>query len=190
MCTATFANTKNEFKYALNSLQYDLTVEWDQKDNQVFNRMMNQFQDQLQQLKNKGLSNEDIKEILLEKVIDPKLKEVIVFQASLHQFDDIKNLSQFAWEKRDGLYASGASWNGDVVLKSVLAFIFVGLIVLAIYDHIYPNEYICTERGDYACMQRVDCALYDEYGMCIEDGDTYETCGYPCVSGYNSRKKN
>ena len=190
-CTTTFANTKSEFKNALNSLTYELTVEWDQKDKTVFDSVMDHFQFTVAQLKAKGLTTAEIKDVISKMVRDPKLHAQLELQTSLLNLDNDKSIGDYVWAKKADFYSSGASWNGEVLQVTGFFVIAAAFLAFWLYQVINPKQYVCTQQSSYYCETRQGCDSYytDVSGdsQCDSYSD-YEWCGTECVAGYEARK--
>lgn len=173
--TTVFANTKQELQNAFQNLNYDLTVEWDQKDKAVLSAKLENFQTVINGLKDKGVTNNEILTAVKEMIHNPKLIEDLELQASLNNINDSNDLTDFLWKNRQGMTVQGASWSGAVEFILPLAAIAI-LLTLTI---IAANKK-CTERAAYSCEQRFECTQPGYDGSLCE-GFWYETCGEACL---------
>lgn len=181
MTTTVFANTKQELQSAFNELNYDLTVEWDQKDKKVLSEKLEVFQNVISGLKQKGSTNEEIREVLKGMINNPKLLKSLELQASLNMLNDDKSLAEFVWKNRQDMTAQGASWNGSVqyIIGASIAVVVIAALIIVISR----LEYFCIKESNYYCGQKWECTQPgDEETGCL-DGYYYDWCGTDCLEG-------
>ena len=181
----TFANTKNEFKYAVDSLNYDLSVEWDQKNTETYNNYVSSFQNKIQLLKEQGLNNQEMKEAVLELVPDPKLVEQLSLQANSVDFYNLDEVNHFILSNREQFYVKGASWVGDVWTNYGSGILTVALIAIITIVIVHESKWVCTEYAETSCSTRKICApgQRQSNGTCSRYIDDY-SCSQGCEEGY------
>lgn len=187
---SAFANTRNEFKHALDSLHYELSVEWDQRDQKVFEEKIKSFQAQITALQQQGATLTDLQQALSDRTVATELKSEIQLLVSLGKLDSPAEIANFVSQRREDFYRRGASWNGEVLLTAGFLITLVAFIVgLAVLLNNY-DEYICTEYSTtQTCSWTEDCMTNDEYGFCQSWGTPYESCSYACLNGYWQENK-
>jgi len=65
----------------------------------------------------------------------------------MNQFENTDNLGKYIWRNHNGLYANGASWNGEVVLNLVFWSVIATIIAMGFYNFLSTEEYVCTEQS-------------------------------------------
>jgi hypothetical protein len=187
---SAFANTRNEFKNALDSLNYELSVEWDQQDQTFFQEKIKNFERQVTQLKDSGVSIASIHTTFQEMKLPVELQNQIQTLISLGRLQTPQEIASFVTQHRDSMYSQGASWNGDVIFQVGFVVLLIAMIVGLIVLISNTDEYICTEYAkEESCYWTEDCMTYDEYGFCISYGSPYESCSYACLNGYWQENK-
>ena len=183
-----FANTKNEFKNLMDELHYDVTVEWDQKDESFIKDRITQFEKDYTKLLLAGLTPTEVYEVLAQSSISQATLERLKFLAQLNKFSSSTDVVQFLREHQSSFYERGASWNGEVFIYAgfiLVAAAVITAIALVLID-VSNDSYVCTERSTVeTCSWITDsCMSYDEYGSCVSYHTPYQQCGYACLSGY------
>src|SRR5688572_18248723 len=111
-----FAGSVSEFEKSLDNLQYSLTVEWDQKDQAVYEKVTKTFFDEMEvMMATQQLTQEQVLAVLEKKIANKKALEAIKLKLSLMGKVNESNLSEVLKENSKEMYAQGASWNGDIV---------------------------------------------------------------------------
>lgn len=140
---------------AIDNLQYRLTVEWDQKDMAAQKKIVSEFSAELEQLKQQGVTGDEIFKALSAKAFDAETAKDIAHLAkySKENMLDQKQISKLVIDYSSKNQKLGTSWStgGSVVLAVAL----VALIIVAVIA--LPNN--GSDHGSYDC----DC-FYDSWG--------------------------
>ena len=146
-------------KTIFDELNYSLTVEWDQKDQEFYQAQVTKFQAELKKLQEQGLTNEELIDFSLKNVKNQKFA------------DDLKGLMGVVKANKLGqaearklvldtvgkTYTSGASWTGDAGVIAVVALLLALVIVAAVaspvvyspgYGPVCYDEYVCFDYYD------------------------------------------
>jgi len=151
-------------KTIFDELNYSLTVEWDQKDQEFYQAQVTKFQAELRKLQEQGLTNEELIDFALKNVKNQKFA------------DDLKGLMGVVKANKLGQaearklvldtvgksYTSGASWTGDVGVIAVVALLLALVIVAAVAgagSTGYGYGYGTSCYDDYVCFD-----YYDSWG--------------------------
>jgi len=120
----------NELNKTFDSLNYQLNVEWDQKDVQHFDATMADFENEIASLQEQGLTNEDLIKYTTGKIKDKLVLEEIASLSNLIDNSEMSDVEarDFVVSKLSSTYNHGASWSGSR-LGGHTAFI-IGLIIL------------------------------------------------------------
>ena len=136
----------SELEKTLNDYQYEMTVNWDQKD-EVFVEAQNaKLIAKLTELMNQGLTQADLLS-MAEKKINNKV-QFDALKTKLALMGEIKSPTELALAMKQiskDFYAQGASWNGEV-------FVYIGwagAIALIAYMVWFSAKYECVEQDIY-----------------------------------------
>lgn len=154
-----------DFERSLDNLQYSMTVEWDQKDQDFYNQVSEKFFGEMEQMMaNQQLNQEQVLSVLEKKVANKKALEAIKLKLALMGKVSEKDLAQVLKDNSKDLYSAGASWNGDIVQP-----VIIGVVVLAvgylIWFHAthecnsYNTMYTCANTSEVYGTQ----CYYEEY---------------------------
>lgn len=182
------SGTVQEFEKLLDNYQYELTVEWDQKDQEFYNSKTKIFFEELEKLIKAGLTTEEITDLVSAKAKNSQVVEAIKLKMNLLGGLNFEELVQIIKSSSKDLYLEGASWNGSVIFPVIAGLLVAGVIGYFIwwdanhYCAAYESEYICRTYGN--C--RHNYTHYDPYysgyyGDSICYGTSYTTCGYEDV---------
>lgn len=142
---------------ALDSYQYTMTVEWDQKDKDFYEKKTNEFYRELQNLMNQGLTKKDVMDLLNSKVKNKteldalRLKAELAFSKSANMDDLARLLSQDVAK----MYSTGASWEAYYLISG--AFV-AGLVALLVYSIWFNANHVCVETATVT-----QCGWYSQY---------------------------
>ena len=167
------ATTNNSLKAAFDSLNYSLSVEWDQKDRAFYDAKMREFTAQVTELQAQGVTNAQLAEFALTQVKDQRLASELNTAFTMIQ---LNNLSQadarkMVLETVAKSQTRGASWSSDTLLIG-------GIIVLVLVVALAAAGGARTGGGagcyeDYVCYDYYDSWGYYWYSDCY-----YETFCY------------
>ncbi len=105
---------KDGLNKSLDELNYKVNVEWDQKDAQTLNFAIADFEKDVRELINQGMTNEELIKTSIEKIQDQKIKSEIndminTINENQMGSDEVK---AFVLSKLNEFYAKGTSWSG------------------------------------------------------------------------------
>ncbi|HXH76590.1 MAG TPA: hypothetical protein VNJ08_16580 [Bacteriovoracaceae bacterium] len=127
------ASTQAGLKAAFDELNYSLTVEWDQKDQTVYQAQMKGFQATLNTLKAEGLTNAQLIAFVKTEVKNEKVARDLETAFNMIQINKMSTTeaSNYMVETMQKSYNTGASWSGagSVVVGVVVIAIIVGVLV-------------------------------------------------------------
>jgi hypothetical protein len=173
------ATSQNGLKAAFDELNYSLTVEWDQKDQDFYTAQMKKFTAQIRDFQAQGLTNAQLINFAKAEVKDAKVArdlETAFNMIALNKMSS-EEASKYMVETMKKSYSAGASWNGDA-----FGYIVVGVLVVAIAVAVATGNatfssgysggrYYCTDY--YVCQ---DYCYYDYYWGYSCYQDCYWTC--------------
>ncbi len=170
---ANLASTVEEFKY-------ELTVEWDQKDQEALKTILGRMRTQLSKLKEAGMTGKDLI-TYVEKTGNPAQVARIRAQLMLNEANmSEERLADFFRKEVLPVGSVGASWNGGAEIKYGLAAIaLIGILVLLAmkwskYTEDWNNSTCITAEKYESCGEEYICDLSNEYKD--ENGFTQSTC--------------
>lgn len=153
---------------ALDQYQFALTVEWDQRDQKVYQAQTQAFFVEVARLmRDEGLTTESVVAVVEKKAqgrIDVKaLKlKLELLSKNANSSDDLARLLS---DNSQQFYQRGASWDGEVALYIGLGVLFAAALAYTIWWNI---KYECV---DYDYVR--DCDWIED-----SDGDRDYRCGY------------
>lgn len=164
------AATGNGLKAAFDDLNYSLSVEWDQKDNDFYNKAQAKFANAVRDLQSKGLTNKELIDFAVSSVKDEKLAKDINTALSLVVINKMsqQEAHKYVTDMVSKSYDRGASWNGGAgaAIATVLVIVAVVAVALVITG---------DARVEDGCYQVYQCTDYCSAGVCYQD------CGYDCA---------
>jgi len=171
------ASTIEEYKY-------ELTVDWDQKDQKVLKSILDRMRSDLAKLKASGMSEKDLMNYV-EKKGNPEQVARIRAQLSLNAENmSEEKLTDFFRKEVLPVGQTGASWNGNVDLYYGLAAVaLIGILVLLAmkwskYTEDWNNSTCLVAEKRESCSEVYVCDLSNEYR------DEYGTIQSTCVAGH------
>lgn len=159
-----FASTSN-LENLINEHQYFLTVEWDQKDKELYEQKSREFGKNFNEIISKGISRNEINNVFQSHIKDPKAVARLNVRLALlpaePSADDMRELFE---ETKKDFYAKGASWSGDIDWEAVAWIVGITLFLAASAWYGYsqridmceisPKSYGCEgyeDPGTYYC---------------------------------------
>lgn len=157
---------------AMDEYQYSLTVEWDQKDQKVYQAKTDAFFAEMAKLiAAEGLSQAEILAVASKKMSNKAQFEALKLKLSLAgKAPSSSELAGVLQSSVKDMYQSGASWNGDAVLPVVGGLLVAAIIGYAIWFHA-THECVATDER-WECSSYTECDAYGDY--CYTD----ESCGW------------
>ncbi len=127
------ASTQNGLKAAFDELNYSLTVDWDQKDQSFYSSKMKAFQETLNDLQTKGLTNDQLVAFVKSEVKDEKIARDLETAFNMIEINKMSSAeaSNYMVETMQRSYNHGASWNGSgsAVAGIVIVAIIIGVLI-------------------------------------------------------------
>lgn len=120
---------------AIDDFSYALTVEWDQKNQDQYRDIINNFQESVSEiLRKENLSTKELMATLKEKMPDNKIAQELELKLSMvPDAEKVPLLQKMIVEQNNSFYKKGASWNGEAVIGvGVLVGVLALLTVLAL----------------------------------------------------------
>lgn len=183
--------TVAELERALDDYHYSLSVEWDQKDQAVYEAKTAEFFAKLEKMiKEQGLSQEQIMTLVEKKVNNKNTVEALKLKMSLLPKNaSASELAKMIKESTSDMYSQGASWNGEVLISVGIGLLVAAAIGYAIWWD--ANHECVAYETQYVCNTYNNChysgGYYDPYygggyyGGTYCYGGSYTTCGYADV---------
>jgi hypothetical protein len=127
--------TVQELEKAIDEYQFAMTVEWDQKDQSFVKKTTDAFYGNLSELMERGLTQEEVMNVISQKTKNPKDIEVLKLKlkslaGNAHSSSD---LAQAIAENSKLLYSNGASWDGSVIITGGVLVVVAALIGYGIW---------------------------------------------------------
>lgn len=137
------ATTVQEFEKALDNYQYTMTSEWDQVDTAFSAQATHDFYLTLSDLMAKGLTEEDMMNVLTQKSVNKKdLEALKVKMASMaSQAHTAEDLAQVIATQSKNLYRRGASWDGSVIIMYGVGVVIVAALAYSIW---FSSTHTCV----------------------------------------------
>ncbi len=147
---------------AIDTLQYRLTVEWDQKDVGAQKKIMADFASELDSLKKQGVTDQEIFTSLSAKAFDAQTSKDI---ENLAQYAKANKLDQKHGRKLVVDYANksqkiGTSWSSEATVGVVVGIALVIVLVAALTGNLTAT----TGTGYYYNTNCYDSCYYDSWG--------------------------
>jgi hypothetical protein len=149
---------------AIDTLQYRLTVEWDQKDPSVQKKIMGDFTAELVDLKKQGVTDEEIFKTLSARAFDAQttkdIENLAEYAKSNHL--DEKQVRKLVVDYANKSQKLGTSWSPEATVGVVIGVVLVVVLIAAItgnlsvssgyyYDNCYDDCYT-DYYGYYYCQ--------------------------------------
>lgn len=171
MSASASTGAVNGLNQILNEYQYALTVEWDQKDLSVRKEITATFGQGVKELLSKNaISREELLSVVKSRVGSNSQLEALELKLALLP----KNLSEdqqlVQLLESIGTGAEGASWNGDVIAKSVAGLLLVGMVLL-VADSIQQGK--CVEESTVLETSCYEGECYDYYPCLQRENDSW-----------------
>lgn len=174
----SLASTIEEYKY-------ELTVEWDQKDQKALKSIMDRMRSQLSKLKENGMTSDDLISYA-EKNGNPQQVDRIRTQLMLNDAATMSDEDLVNFFRNDVLAvgSQGASWNGSKdILYITGAIALIGILVLLAikwskYTEDWNNSTCITAEKYESCSEVYVCDLENEW---YDDNGTLQSS---CVAGH------
>lgn len=176
--TQAMASTvRDGLQAAMNDFEYDMVVEWDQKDVKKAEEFSKKFTEKLEALYQQGLSNDELMKYIESRVHDKKQLANIRAKAALDSKggSSAQNIARALTDNMSNFGNQGASWTGGAAYAAIIAgFLAIGALI--VYQLVWNLNHRCAEGEMYeSCGEESYCTDYDtdEYGD--EYCDDWET---------------
>jgi hypothetical protein len=173
---AMSATVKDGLELAMNDFEYDMVVEWDQKDAAKAAEFSKKFTDKLEALYQQGLSNDVLMNYVESRVKDKSQLAAIRASSALAAKDgsSSQNIAKVLQDNMTKFGDRGASWTGGVAYTAVIAGL-LAVAALIVYQLVWNSKHRCGRaQMEEHCGEETVCDDYDN-GEC-EDYDTVYTC--------------
>ena len=166
------AATNNSLKAAFDSLNYSLSVEWDQRDRAFYDAKMKEFTAKVQELQAQGLTNAELADFALTQVRDQRMADELKGAFTTIQLNQMNqnDARKLVMETMSKSYNRGASWSSDTLLVGGII-VLVLVVALAAAGGQVRGGAGCYD--DYVCYDYYDSWGYYWYSDCY-----YETVCY------------
>lgn len=156
---------------AMDEYQFALTVEWDQKDQAVYQAKTDAFFAEMAKLiSSEGLSNQEVVALAEKKMQNKAQLEALKLKLALAgKAQNSKELANVLQSSVKDMYSRGASWNGDAVLPVLGGLAIAALLGYVIWFHA-THECVAYEDR-WECTSSSYC---DDYGYC----SSHDSCGW------------
>lgn len=157
------ATTQDGLKAAFDEMNYALSVEWDQKDQNFYETQLKNFTATIRELQKKGLTNAQMIDFAKSQVKDQRMAKDLETAFTMITINKMSSeeASKYMMESMKRSYSNGAAWAGDVLIYLGAALLIVGIAVALGGSGSTTTTHT---GGGYTCYD--DCYWY-----------TY-TCGY------------
>ena len=164
------AGTNNNLKAAFDDLNYALSVDWDQTNQDFYKSQMDKFNSTLNSLQAQGLTNQEMIDFTLSQLKDAKAQKDLQTALTMVQINKMspKEAQKYVTDVMNKSYSRGASWGGEVIVGAVVLVLIVA-VALIVAGKARVND-------DQGCYEVYTCEDYCSGGFCYED------CGYECVN--------
>jgi hypothetical protein len=184
LCFASqaMASTVREgLEAAVNEFEYDMVVEWDQKDAAKAEAFSKKLTEKLRVLYQEGLSNAELVKYIESRVVDKNqlasLKASAAFSAEAGSSPE--NIAKALQENLEKFGNKGASWNGGVAYAAVITGL-LAVTALIIYQLVWNSKHRCAQgQMEERCGEETVCEDYDtdsQGNSYCEDYDTVYSC--------------
>jgi hypothetical protein len=157
---------------AMDEYQFSLTVEWDQKDQKVYQAKTDAFFAEMAKIiSQEGLKQEEILAVAEKKMKNKAQLEALKLKLALAgKASSNAELAKVLQDSVKDMYQSGASWNGEAVLPILGGLALAALIGYAIW---FSATHECVAYDSrWECHAYDHCDAYGEY--CYSDS----SCGW------------
>ena len=175
------SGTNKELELLIDSYQFDLSVEWDQKDQKFFESKTKAFFASMNTLMlERGITKEEVLALLESKTKNKALIDSLRTKFMLlGEKKSVTEITKIIQDHADELYTKGASWNGEIVIPVVAGLLIVGLVAYLIW---YSANHECVETE-----QRWKCTT-QQYNTDTSYPSSDTICGWQDVCTRYERK--
>ncbi|AYF43890.1 MULTISPECIES: hypothetical protein [Halobacteriovorax] len=140
---STLANVDAKIAPIFEEVEFKLSVEWDQKDQEFYNETVRNFETQLGELRAEGVKPADVLNYLKSNIKDQKVaNELSSLVASIDletmTLEESKSLIQ---DYVDGMKNTGANYHGRYGYDYGFYYLFFGGVVFYYYWYAYSYTY-------------------------------------------------
>lgn len=177
--TQAFAGTvREDLTVALNNYEYDMVVEWDQKDKVMAEKFSENFSKTLNKLFDRGLTQDELLSVVESRMTDKERFKAIKMKATLlkDQAGDAQSVTRLLQDEMANLGTRGASWNGEIQMYVLAIVPLIILGALIIYQHMWNQSHRCAT----AAREEVCEDVCDDWSYSDSNCDSW---GNNCTSG-------
>lgn len=168
----TFAASTAGLERAMDEYQFALTVEWDQKDQVIYQAKTDAFFAEMAKLiVSEGLSKEEILSVADKKMKNKAQLEALKLKLTLAgKANSSAELGKVLQGSVKDMYSSGASWNGEALMPIGLGLLVAAVIGYAVW---FSATHECVAYDSrWECHETTNCDSYGNY--CYSDS----SCGW------------
>lgn len=172
-----FAGTAQEdLTTALNDYEYNMVVEWDQKDVEKAEAFNQQFANTLEKLYERGLTQEELLAKIEARVHDKTKFSALKASALLagERASDARTVADLLQSQLPNMGQRGASWNGEVYFWTIAPLVIIAALI--IYQYVWKSNHRCAE----AAREEVCDEVCDDWSYSDNNCDSW---GNNCTSG-------
>jgi len=156
--TYAIESSGTTLKDAFDSLNYSLSVEWDQQDKEFRTAKIKDFNAKVRDLQKKGLTNAELVDFAKSQINDENTKKTIdnvMTSININQLSS-KEARKLILDEVKNSYQQGANWtgSGSVVLTAVVVLLVISAGLAAGNNNRGFNGGICYD--DYVCYDYFD----------------------------------
>lgn len=165
MSALASTNSIQALEKGMDDYHFALTVEWDQKNKEFYNKKTEEFFASVKEAMNEGVTKAEILKLVESRTKNPQSLEAIKLKMNVLtvQADNQKELAELLRISSADFYQQGASWNGDVALYTAFGILAAALIGYAIWWNI-----------------KYECVAYETYRDCGWETDSDGDRDYEC----------
>lgn len=188
--TQAFAGTvREDLTTALNDYEFDMVVDWDQKDKARAEAFNEKFAQSLEKLFKRGLTQTELLSVVEGRLTNKERFQTIKMKASLLQnsLTDARSVTDLLQKELSEMGQRGASWNGEVQMYvlAIVPLVLIGALIL--YQYTWNQSHRCAEASrEMFCEDVCDDWSYsdnncDSWGNNCTSGEycarSHEECG-------------
>ena len=160
------AASQNGLKAAFDELNYNLSVEWDQKDQAFYRTQMSEFAATVRDLQAKGLTNAQMIDFAKAEVKDAKVAQDLETAFNMISLNKMSSAeaSKFMVDTMKKSYSQGASFNGEVFV-----YLAAGVLIVALAVALASGNVTVSNGGGCYYQDYYVCDTYCDYYGCYDD---------------------
>ncbi len=169
----TIASSTSRLERAIDEYHYALSVDWDQKDQIIFQKMTDEFLAEMGKIiASEGLTKEQVLAVAEKKMNNKRQFEALKMKLALvSKVDNVQEIGAIVRESVRDMYSRGASWNGGVI-STELVIILLILAAAGSYSYWFDKNHECVKSSQsYSCWMNCN-----HWGACLEECGMKDEC--------------